>query len=217
MGAGADVLCLFGYPEFVFAIHASAIAKNYDPDAVILGPGACFGVYSTILGAGAASEGVMTFVTGNNETNPAMGVLFNEKLVCNMGVVPPGTGSIYCQDFWGHPCYWTALDFIYAAAVAKGVSVTEGFTIDQTAYRDYLLSAHITGVFGDSYYCTPKYALNATQYSWPDSDLVDPVPTGSAGLLSYKIHTGEIGQWQNGYMQVIGYAGIGSLIQTSTS
>jgi len=209
----ADVLCLFGYPEFVFMIHASAIAKGYDPDAVVLGPGACFGVYrDNTYGAGTAAEGVMTFVTGNNATSPAMEELFNEKLACPPSPpAPSGMGTpynIFCQDFWGHPCYWTALDFIYAAAAAKG-SDTGGFTIDQTAYRDYLRTTTISSVFGNSYYVTPTYALNATQYSWADSDLVNPVPAGSAGLLSYKLHHGEIGQWQNGYMQVIGYDGIG--------
>jgi len=212
IACSADVLCLFGYPEFVFAIHASAIAKNYDPDAVILGPGACFGVYrDDTYGAGAAAEGVMTFVTGNNKTSPAMAELFNEKLVCPAG--PPGMGSpynIYCQDFWGHPCYWTALDFVYAAAAAVG-SDTGGFTIDQEAYRDYLRTTTISSVFGSSNYVTPTYALNATQYSWADTDLVNPVPAGSAGLLSYKIHHGEIGQWQNGYMEVIGYADIATV------
>ncbi len=205
----ADILCLFGYPEFVFGIHASAIAETaWQPKAAVLGPGACFGVYrDNAYGAGTAAEGVMTFVTGNNATSPAMEELFNEKLACPPG--PPGMGlpyNVYCQDFWGHPCYWTALDFIYAAAAAEGSDNDgDGFTIDQDAYRDYLRTEKVDSVFGESYYVTPTYALNATQYSWDDSDLVNPVPEGSAGLLSYKLHHGEIGQWQNGYMEVIGY------------
>jgi len=212
----ADILCLFAYPEFVFGIHAAAIAETlWQPEAVVLGPGACFGVYrDDTYGAGAAAEGAMTFVTGNNATSPAMAELFNEKLTCPPSPpAPPGMGSpynIFCQDFWGHPCYWTALDFVYAAAAAEGSNNDgAGFTIDQTVYRDYLRSAHVESVFGDSYYCTPTHALNATQYSWASSDLVDPVPEGSAGLLSYKLHHGEIGQWQDGYMEVIGYDGIG--------
>jgi hypothetical protein len=202
----ADILCLFGYPEFVFAVHASVSAKNYDPDAIILGPGACFGVYASPAGAGAASEGVMTFVTGNNATSPAMAELFNTKLACP----DVGLGPIFCQDFWGHPCYWTALDFIYAAAAAVGNDNDgAGFSINQDAYRSYLANTKLDSVFGESYYVTPDHTLGATEYSWADADLQWPVPAGSAGLLSYKLHHGEIGQWQNGYMEVIGYAGIG--------
>ena len=100
ISASADILCLFGYPEFVFAVHGSAIDKGYDPDAVVLGPGACFGVYRYVI-AGAAAEGVMTFVTGNNATSTAMEALF-DYLMSTVGIVP--------TDFWGHPCYWTALD-----------------------------------------------------------------------------------------------------------
>jgi hypothetical protein len=196
----ADILCLFGYPEFVFAIHGSAIAKNYDPDAVVLGPGACFGVYYYVI-AEAAAEGVMTFVTGNNATSPAMEAVFDTL---------EGAVSIVATDFWGHPCYWTAMDFIYAAAEDVGSDNDgDGFTIDQDAYRDYLAGAKIDSVFGESYYVTPDHTLDATEYSWDDADLQWPVPAGYAGLLSYKLHHGEIGQWQNAYMEVIGYDGIG--------
>jgi len=211
--AGADILCLFAYPEFVFGIHTACLANtDYHPKAVVLGPGACFGVYRTLAAAGEAAEGVMTFVTGNNATSPAMAELFNEKLACPPGVGPPGgVYNIFCQDFWGHPCYWTALDFVYAAAAAEGSNNDgAGFTIDQTVYRDYLRTTKVDSVFGESYYVTPDHALNATQFSWDDADLQWPVPEGSAGLLSYKLHHGEIGQWQNGYLEVIGYDDIGS-------
>ena len=201
ISASADVLCLFGYPEFVFAVHGSCIDKGYDPDAVVLGPGACFGVYRHVI-AGAAAEGVMTFVTGNNATSTAMEALF-DYLMSTVGIVP--------TDFWGHPCYWTALDFVYAAAADEGSDNDgDGFTIDQDAYREYLATTTISSVFGDSYFVTPDHALNATQYSWEDADLQHPVPDGYGALLSYKLHHGEVGQWQNGYCQVIGYSDIGT-------
>lgn len=201
ISASADVLCLFGYPEFVFPIHGSCIAKSYDPKAVVLGPGACFGVYYYVI-AGAAAEGVMTFATGNNLTSPAMEALFDYLL---------STVSIVATDFWGHPCYWTALDFVYAAAAAEGSdNGGAGFTIDQDDYRSYLATTTISSVFGDSYFVTPDHALNATQYSWEDADLQHPVPAGYGGFLSYKLHHGEVGQWQNGYCQIIGYSDIGT-------
>jgi hypothetical protein len=32
------------------------------------------------------------------------------------------------------------------------------------------------------------------------------------GFLDYKAHTGEIGQWQNGYIEIVGYEGIRSTL-----
>jgi hypothetical protein len=207
--AGSEILCLFGYPEFVFIVHQSAISAGYDPKAVILGPGACFGVYHDVICGGntTLSNGVMTFAVANNKTSPAMADLFNNKLACPQ----PGPGPIYCQDFWGHPFYWTAMDFIYAGAKAVGSdNGGRGFTIDQDAFRTYLASTKINGLFGQTWYVTPKYALNATQYQWPAGDLQWPVPDGYGALLNYKCHTGEIGQWQNGYLEIVGYTGIGT-------
>ena len=202
--AGSEILCLFGYPEFVFIVHTSAIAASYDPKAVILGPGACFGVYDNIMNT-EHSNGVMTFATANNKTSARTATLFNEQLAC-----PPGPGPIYCQDFWGHPCYWTAMDFIYAGLKAKGSDNDgAGFTIDQKALRSYLASAKINSVFGETWYVTPSVVLGATDYSWTDAQLKSPVPSGYAGLVNYKCHTGEIGQWQDGYMEIVGYDGIG--------
>jgi hypothetical protein len=28
------------------------------------------------------------------------------------------------------------------------------------------------------------------------------------GILAYECHTGEIGQWQDGYVEIVGYEGI---------
>ncbi len=118
--------------------------------------------------------------------------------------------SMFNTDYWGHPCYWAGMDFIYAAAAEVGSDNDgAGFTIDQNEYRGFLATNKIDSVFGQTWYVTPKYALNATQYSWADADLEWPVPADKAALLSYKLHTGEIGQWQSGYFEVVGYSGIG--------
>jgi hypothetical protein len=147
----------------------------------------------------------MSFATANNKTAGNAGAVIQKV---------EAAYTIYGTDWWGHPCYWTALDFIYAGAAAVGqtttVGSTTGFTINQTAFRSYLASTKLNSAFGQTWYVTPTHALNATQYSWTDSELQWPVPATSAGLMNYKSHTGEIGQWQNGYFEIVGYSGIGT-------
>ena len=174
----------------------------YEPKAVILGPGANFGFYSLAI-AGNATEGIMCFATANNKTTGNAGDVIKTM---EAAVGFPNT------DYWGHPCYWAALDFIYAGAAAEGdFTTTPGkFTIDQTEFRSYLASTKLDSAFDQTWYVTPDHALNASQYSWDDDDLQFPVPDGYAGLMNYKCHTGEIGQWQDGYIEIVGYDDIGT-------
>lgn len=199
--ANSSILCAFAYPEFVFGLAAVCQALNYTPKAMIIGPGGNFGVYGfdSII-AGNESDGVMCFATANSKTPGAAGALISQ-LETDLGI--PNT------DYWGHPLYWAALQMLQTSIEAVGTSAAAGFTLDQDALRDYLKTHKFTTDLGQTWYVTPKYALNATQYFWPDADLEWPVPAGDGGLINYKCHTGEIGQWQNGYIEIVGYSGIG--------
>jgi hypothetical protein len=199
--AGSEILCVFAYPEHVFGTAAVAKAQAYDPKAVILGPGGNFGVYSAPFVAGNASEGVMCFAVANNETSGNAGTVISTM---------ENAVSFFNTDYWGHPCYWAAMDFIYAGAEEEGSdNAGDGFTIDQNDFRSYVASTKLDSAFGETWYVTPSVVLNSTMYSWTDSQLQWPVPDGYAGLMNYKCHTGEIGQWQNGYIEIVGYDGIG--------
>jgi len=202
--ADSDILCAFAYPEFVFGTAAVAKALDYNPKAMIIGPGGNFGVYGAPFMAGADAEGVMCFAVANNKTTTGTVGALMLAMESN-----PALG-FYNTDYWGGPLYWAALQMLQEATEAVGSdNAGAGFTVDQDLLRDYLRTKKFTTVLGETWYVTPKYALNATQYSWPDTDLEWPVPVGYAGLLNYKCHTGEIGQWQSGYIEIIGYAGIG--------
>jgi hypothetical protein len=199
--ANSSILCAFAYPEFVFGLAAVCQAQNYTPKAMIIGPGGNFGVYGfdSII-AGNESDGVMCFATANNKTPGAAGALISQ-LEHDLGM--PNT------DYWGHPLYWAALQMVQTSIVAVGNSTAAGFTLDQDALCTYLKTHKFTTDLGQTWYVTPAYGLNTTQYYWPDSALQWPVPAGSGCLLNYKCHTGEIGQWQNGYIEIVGYPGIG--------
>jgi len=185
--ADSDILCAFAYPEHVFGTVQTANGMEYDPKAIIVGPGGCFGAFGVII-VGDLAEGVMTFATANAKTSPAMEELFNDILLPVVGL--PGT------DFWGHPCYYAALQMWRESVENVGEVLAGGFVIDQDEYRDYLRTHKFTTCFGETWYV--------------DADMTWPVPDSSGGLLNYKCHTGEVGQWQSGYVEIVGYAGIGT-------
>lgn len=186
--ADSDILCVFAYPEHVFGTAQTAQALGYNPKAIIVGPGGCFGVYGMVIAADVA-EGVMTFAVANAKTSPAMEELFDDILTPTVGA--PSV------DFWGHPCYWAALEMWEEATKNVGEVLGDGFLIDQDDYRDYLRTHKFTTVFGETWYVDGH-------------DLTWPVPDASGGLLNYQCHTGEIGQWQSGYVEIVGYDGIGT-------
>lgn len=195
--AGSAILCVFAYPEFVMSTHAVCEGQNYDPKAMIIGPGGNFGFWANNM-----SEGVMCFATANNKTAGNAGTAIQTM---------EGAVSPMFTDYWGHPCYWAAMDFIYAGAAEEGSdNAGEGFTITQSDFRGYLASTKLDSAFGETWFVTPDHALNETQYSWDDEDLQWPVPDDYAALLNYKCHTGEIGQWQSGYIEIVGYDDIGT-------
>jgi len=179
-----DVVALFCYPGEIMGITGTAIALGYNFDAWCTGPGANFGWFGGAFGP-LSEEGVICFAVANNETvvpdgDPTMEVLFNHIL----------TGGVVAgQDFWGHPLYWAAMQIWQAAVTAVGALADDGkFIIDQGDLKDELASyisaeTGVTTCLGSTYY---------TMFG-----------TGG-GILAYQCHSGEIGQWQSGYVQIIG-------------
>jgi hypothetical protein len=107
----------------------------------------------------------------------------------------PGYASAGNQmlDFWGQPCFMAGLEMWKAAVEEVG-------DLDNVAIRNALASYNSTNpaqtCFGDTWFeVYPQFGAPGT------------VGTGG-GVLSYKCHTGEIGQWQSGYMETIGYTGV---------
>ena len=101
----------------------------------------------------------------------------------------PGYASSGSQmlDFWGQPCFMAGLE-MWKAAVEE-----VGDIDDNVAIRNVLASYNSTNpaqtCFGDTWFEVFGGGLGG-------------------GVLSYKCHTGEIGQWQSGIMETIGYPGV---------
>jgi branched-chain amino acid transport system substrate-binding protein len=180
----ADVFCMFAYPDQIMPLTGQAIAQGFNPKAMIGGPGANFGFYG--LAFGPLSEGILCFAVANAKTSSAFEAMF-DKLETFWDAVgaqmnPPLPG-FYFLDFWGAPIYWSAMQ-IWQQAVEK-----VGY-VDQDLLKDALKSGEFETIMSSK----TKYTMFGA----------------GGGMLDYKAHTGEIGQWQNGYVEVVGYDGIKS-------
>ena len=217
--ASPDVVCCFCYPDEIAGLTGAAIGKDYNFDAWVTGPGANFGFWGRIGGCpidfppsfGAQAEGVTCFAVANNKTSPAMEGLFNNFLAIPSFVFPDA--EICGTDFWGHPLYWAALEIWENAVKAVGTvdAGTGGFLIDQDDLQAELhgYSSEGTGV---------ETVLGTTWYTmFPlEEYFMGPAVGSGGGILAYECHTGEIGQWQNGYVEVVAPTNVINLATNAT-
>jgi len=183
--ASPDVVCCFCYPDEVCGLTEAAIDLNFNVDAWVTGPGGNFGWFAGPDGVGAAAEGVICFATANNKTSDDMEWLFNEVLEPEVGLEG--------QDFWGHPLYWAALQIWQNAVETVGYfSRWWDLVMPQDELRDELASYN-------SYANGVDTVLGRIWYTM----LGD-----GGGILAYECHPGEIGQWQDGYVEIVGYENI---------
>jgi ABC-type branched-subunit amino acid transport system substrate-binding protein len=190
-GTPANIFCGFTYPaNGTFALAAAANATGYNPDAMILGPGACFGVYPLVI-AGSLADGVCSFGVANNKTVVRVGTptqTFATFFNTTMGGYNPAT------DFWGAPCYWAAMEMWEEATKNVGVDTAGVFSVSQDDYRDYLADHTFNTVFG-----TTRYVM----FDSTAGQMYGKTASGG-GMMNYECHTGEIIQWQP-------YGGVGVL------
>jgi hypothetical protein len=92
------------------------------------------------------------------------------------------TSGSQMLDYWGQPCFMAGLEMWKAAVEDVG-------NLDNTLIRDALSTYSpddpAETVFGDTWFAVFNNGLGG-------------------GILDYKCHTGEIGQWQSGIMETIG-------------
>jgi branched-chain amino acid transport system substrate-binding protein len=80
------------------------------------------------------------------------------------------------NDWWGHPLYWGAWQYWKQAVEMAG-------NTDQDALRAIFASQHFDTVLGDTYFT---------------------IFGDGGGLMAKESHPGEIGQWQNEAMEIVG-------------
>jgi hypothetical protein len=205
-----DIFCVYTYPLNVTLLTQACIDNEFNPPAILFGPGANFGSFGAPPpdGFGAANvEGIMCFAVANNKTEinvgtPTMSMAemydaiaaqieddwIDPDLPCVSGNLTAGKQSL---DYWGTPCYVAALE-MWRAAVEGSEN-----PYYQNALRDALVTFSPSNpaqtVFGDTWYTV--FGEGA-----------------GGGILTYECHTGEIGQWQNGMVEIIGHNGINATL-----
>jgi hypothetical protein len=207
-----DIFCGYTYPWNVAALTVAAEQNGFNPPAMIFGPGANFGTYSADFG-NSTVNGVCSFTMANKKTTVAVGTptismpdLFDELAgqieddwVHDATVCPKPAGATSGSeylDYWGIPCYAAGLEMWKYGLEDVG-------DIDPTAVRNafasYSSANPASTCFGDTWYAVfPGYT--GGNYTG----------TTGGGALDYKCHTGEIGQWQSGTYETVGYTGITS-------
>jgi len=203
-----DIFCAWTYPWNVAELIGACIANDFNPPAIAFGPGGNFESYSSVY-FGPMMEGILSFTMANNKTEVAVGTptmtmdeLYDaiaaqiEDDWANVSHCPQGEGftSGYDQlDWWGHPCYAAALE-MWKYAVEE-VGDVDGAEV-RNVLASYTPADPATTVFGDTWYAVfPEAGGNST------------LRTGG-GVMDYLCHTGEIGQWQSGIFETVGYDGI---------
>ena len=196
-----DIFCAYTYPWNVAALFIAAQNFGFNPPAMILGPGSSEGYFSAQWGD-ALVEGIMSFTMANEKTEVTVGTPTITMADLYAGVAAQidydwthyavcpkpdyATSGSKMLDYWGQPCFMAGLEMWEAAVEAVG-------DLDSTAIRNVLASYSQANpaqtVFGDTWFEVFGGGLGG-------------------GIISYKCHTGEIGQWQSGIMETIGYPGV---------
>jgi len=212
-----DVACFFTYPWWVFNLIGAILADTtFNPPAIIFGPGGNTGDIPAAFGP--MAEGLMGFTMANENTVPnvgtptmSMATMYSQlgtqlELDWASGSLPACDKPAYvsngsqCVDYWGMPCYAAALDMWKQAVQAVG-TLEAGYS---AAVRNKLASYNSTNpastVLGNTWYEVFSQNVSSANYRL------------GGGVLSYKCHTGEIGQWQSGVLETVGYTGITSVI-----
>ena len=132
--SNADVFCCFAYPDSIMPATGTSMALGYNPKAWIGGPGVNFGFYHTAFGP--AVEGVMGFTSFSPKQSAAAKALADRLY----------TGKPEeLQDFWGHPLYWSALEFWKQAIEKAG-------TLDQKVIRDIMATQKFKTMLGSTWF-----------------------------------------------------------------
>jgi hypothetical protein len=191
-----DIFCCFAYPDHVMMTTGTAMAKSFNPPAMIFGPGANFGFYAYSFGDPpdpAMIEGIMSFTVAAYAAKPEITAVYDliaERMDDDAGDPYsgiPGLPGILTLDYWGIPPYWAALEMWLAAVEEVGY-------VDQTLLRDALAGFEDDPI--------PTILADETWFRMYGA------PGYGGGNLDYLCHTGEIAQWQSGVFETVGYEGI---------
>jgi hypothetical protein len=205
-----DIFCAYTYPWNVAALFGAIQTFGFNPPAMIFGPGSSQGYFPVTWGNDAI-EGILSFGTANAKTTPKVGTpsismadfyddigaQIEDDWVNYASVCPNIFGAAHgtdLLDFWGLPIFEAGGDMWKAAVEEVG-------DLDNAAIRDvmasYSSSNPVSTCFGDTWYRVFGF------------DPITGAPNrAGGGIVDYLCQTGQIGQWQSGIFEIIGFQGI---------
>jgi len=184
-----DVFCGFTYDPHLGYILTAADALDFNPPAMCMGPGAEGGAY--LLTYGDKLEGVMAFAVANTKTEitepTTMTLTEMWDLIKPQG--PEGFPPDFNWGVWGHPIIWAGLE-MWKEAVETVGHLDAGYSAEvRNALASFTEQDPATTVIGNGWYYVLGDGLGG-------------------GVIDYQAMPGQVGQWQDGYVEVIGYDGI---------
>ncbi len=129
-----DVFCMFAYPNQNILFMTTAMALDFNPKCILVGPGCNFEFFNLTFGA--ALEGVCGEGAWNKKSSPAAAA-FAEKLTNLVGM-----GN---QDWWGAIVYQATLEYLKKAIEKAG-------TLDTEKILEVYRTTHFTTILGDTYW-----------------------------------------------------------------
>lgn len=130
-----DAVCFFAYPDQNILAMQTMMQLNYNPKAVLLGPGGSFQFFANIFGP--AMEGVMFEGAWSVHSSPEAQAYY-DKLKAYMG-----SGDNI--DFWGAIIYRAELEFFQQAIEKAG-------TLDQDKILEVMKTEHFKTAMGDTFF-----------------------------------------------------------------
>ena len=193
-----DICILQSYPWNTAALTIALLGSDFNPPAIVMGPGAMGYEYPANFGP-VATNGVICYAVATAEQSPELAAMYDDLAVqveadwddpdlpCEKGSYTSGYDQL---DVWGNPCYVAGIE-IWAQAVENAGN------LESTAVRNELIKFSET---------------NPADTSLGDAWFYIFGNGNGGGLLDYKCHKGEILQWQGGDAKIIGYDGVESVI-----
>jgi branched-chain amino acid transport system substrate-binding protein len=170
-----DIFCCFAYPNQNILFMQTAIALDFNPNAILLGPGGNFGFFYDMFGA--SLESVFGEGAWNRKSSDGANELAN-KIVAAVGeggLAAFGDEEAFV-DWWGALVYYSSLQHFQQAIEKAG-------SLDADKVREVMATEHFETALGDMWW--------------------DIQGEEGGGLLPQECYAGQIGQWQNGIFEVV--------------
>jgi branched-chain amino acid transport system substrate-binding protein len=130
-----DVFCMFAYPNQNILFMQTAMALDYSPKALLIGPGCNFGFFPLTFGA--ALEGVCGEGAWNAKSN--------SQTAAFAARIEPLVGGPANMDWWGADVYYSTLQYLEQA-------ITKAGTLDTNAILEVYKTSHFPTLIGDFYW-----------------------------------------------------------------